>query len=76
MADRLARQIPAATLSMKTLLSALIVGAFALAHGPAPAQDKKPEPSKEEVKKAEVKKTDNAEAKKDEGKKKVKKGGC
>ena len=61
---------------MKTLLAALIVGVFALAHGPAPAQDKKPEPSKEEVKKAEVKKTDNAEAKKDEGKKKVKKGGC
>ena len=76
MADRLARQIPATTLPMKTLLSALIVGAFALAHGPAPAQDKKPEPSKEEVKKAEVKKTDKAEGKKDAGKKKVKKGGC
>jgi len=66
---------------MKTLLAALIVGVLALAHGPAPAQDKKPEPSKEEVKKAEVKKaevkkTDGAEVKKDEGKKKVKKGGC
>lgn len=61
---------------MKTLLAALIVGAFALAHGPALAQDKKPEPTKEEVKKAETKKTDKAEAKKDEGKKKVKKGGC
>ena len=76
MADRLARQIPARYFQMKTLLSALIVGAFALAHGPASAQDKKPEPSKEEVKKAEVKKTDKAEGKKDAGKKKVKKGGC
>ncbi len=61
---------------MKTLMTALIAGAFALAHGPALAQDKKPEPTKEEVKKAEAKKTDKAEAKKDEGKKKVKKGGC
>ena len=66
---------------MKTLLAALIVGTFALVHGPALAQDKKPEPNKEQVKKAEAKKTDTAEAKKDggkkqEGKKKVKKGGC
>lgn len=61
---------------MKTFLAALIVGAFALAHGPALAQDKKPEPPKEEVKKADAKKPDKPEAKKDERKKKVKKGGC
>ncbi len=66
---------------MKTLLAALIAGAFAFAHGSTLAQDKKPEPTKEEVKKAdtkqnETKKTEKAEAKKDEGKKKVKKGGC
>jgi hypothetical protein len=71
---------------MKTLLAALIAGAFAFAHGPAVAQDKKPAPTKEEVKKDETKKdetkttetktTEQAEAKKDEGKKKVKKGGC
>lgn len=71
---------------MKKLFAALIVGAFALAHGPVLAQDKTPQPDKEDVKKAEVKKTDKAEAtkddakkdaaKKDEGKKKVKKGGC
>ena len=75
-----------ATNLMKTLLAALIAGAFAFAHGPAAAQDKKPEPTKEEVKKDETKKpetkqtetktTEKAEAKKDEGKKKVKKGGC
>jgi hypothetical protein len=80
-----------ATNSMKTLLAALIAGAFAFAHGPAVAQDKKPAPTKEEVKKDETKKdetkkdetkttetktTEKAEAKKDEGKKKVKKGGC
>jgi hypothetical protein len=68
---------------MKTLLAALIAGAFAFAHGPSLAQDKKPEPTKEEVEKAEAKKAETkkekaerAEAKKDEGKKKVKKGGC
>ena len=61
---------------MKTLLAALIAGAFALAHGPALAQDKKPEPAKEEAKKAEAKKTDKAQAKQGEPKKKVKKGGC
>ena len=65
---------------MKKLLAALIVGTFALVHGPALAQDKKTEPNKEEVKKAEVKKTDTAErkgeGKKQEGNKKVKKGGC
>ena len=61
---------------MKTLLAALIAGAFALAHGPALAQDKKPEPAKDEVKKAETKKTGKAQAKQTEAKKKVKKGGC
>lgn len=72
----LASQITVATHSMRTFLTALIVGAFALAHQPALAQDKQPEPTKEEVKKAEAKKTVKAQAKKDEGKKKVKKGGC
>lgn len=61
---------------MKTLLAALIAGAFVSAHGPTLAQDKKPEPTKEQVEKAEAKKAEKAEAKKDEGKKKVKKGGC
>lgn len=61
---------------MKALLSALIAGAFAVAQGPALAQDKRPELTKEEIKIAEAKKADKAEAKKDEGKKKVKKGGC
>jgi hypothetical protein len=66
---------------MKTLLPALIAGAFALAHGPTLAQDKKPEPTKEEAKKGETKQTETkkaerVEAKKDDGKKKVKKGGC
>jgi hypothetical protein len=66
---------------MKTLLAALIAGAFAFAHCPAVAQDKKPEPTKEEVKKDETKQTETkatekAETKRDEGKKKVKKGGC
>ncbi len=61
---------------MKTILAALIVGAFAFTHGSTLAQEKKSEPAKEEVKKAEAKKTEKAEAKKDQGKKKVKKGGC
>ena len=68
---------------MKTLLAALIAGAFAFAHDPTLAQVKKPEPTKEEVEKAEAKKAEpkqekaeKADAKKDEGKKKVKKGGC
>ena len=64
---------------MKTLLAALIVGAFAFAPGPTFAQEKKSEPTKEEEKKAEAKtaeKADKAEAKKDGKKKKVKKGGC
>ena len=64
---------------MKTLLAALIVGAFTFATGASFAQEKKVEP-KEEAKKAETKKaTDPAkpEAKKDDAsKKKVKKGGC
>ena len=61
---------------MKTLLVALIVGTFALTGGPALAEDKKPEPTKEEVKKADAKKTEKPAAKKEQGKKKVKKGGC
>ncbi len=64
---------------MKKLLAALIVGAVATSSGPAFAQEKKSEPTKEEWKKAEAKKAERsgkAEAKKDEGKKKVKKGGC
>ena len=63
---------------MKTLLAALIVGAFTFPTGATFAQDKKVEP-KEEAKKAETKATDpaKAEAKKDDAsKKKVKKGGC
>ena len=76
MGGYIAHSVTVATHSMKTLLAALILGAFALAHGPAVAQDKQPEPAKEEVKKAEAKKTEKAEAKKNEGKKKVKKGGC
>ena len=69
------QSITVATNSMKTLLAALIAGAFALAHGPTVAQDKKPEPTKEEVKKDETKKpetkqtetktTEKADAKKD-----------
>ena len=61
---------------MKTLLAALIVGAFAFTHGSTLAQEKKSEPTKEQVTKADAKKTAKAEAKKDDGKKKVKKRGC
>ena len=66
---------------MKTLLTALIAGAFSIASGPTFAQEKTSEPTKEELKKAEAKKSQKAEAKiaeanKGEGKKKVKKGGC
>jgi len=61
---------------MKTLLAALLAGAFALAHGSAIAEEKKPESAREEVKEASAKKADKPETKKDEAKKKVKKGGC
>ncbi len=61
---------------MKTLLAALMAGAFAFGPSLALAQEKKSEATKEELKKAEAKKTEKAQAKKDEGKKKVKKGGC
>ncbi|MGH6611152.1 MAG: hypothetical protein ACRECQ_12935 [Burkholderiaceae bacterium] len=53
---------------MKRFAAALALSAFAIAYGPAFAQEKKSEPAKEEAKKA--------EAKKEQGKKKVKKGGC
>ena len=61
---------------MKTLLAALVAGAFAFGPAATFAQEKKSEPTKEQLKKAEVKKAAQAEATKDEGKKKVKKGGC
>ena len=61
---------------MKKLLAALALGAFALAHGPAFAQEKKSEPTTEEAKKADAKKDEKSEAKKTDAKRKVKKGGC
>jgi hypothetical protein len=64
--------------SMKKLLAAVFVTAFAFAHGPAFAQEKKAEAKKEEMKTTEAKKdtAKKPEAKKEETKKKEKKGGC
>jgi hypothetical protein len=63
---------------MKKLFAALFVTAFAFAHAPAFAQEKKAEAKKEETKTTEAKKDDakKPEAKKEETKKKEKKGGC